>query len=112
LTEPLPWPNSTLLSGDAVEAVASLKQEPGGDLNIMGSGALIRSLMPHGLIDEFMLNIAPVVLGAGHRLFEEGTPLTRLQLVDTEATTTGVVIATYRPVDAADQRAVFSRRNV
>jgi dihydrofolate reductase len=100
LTEPLPWPNSTLLSGDVIEAVASLKQEPGGDLNIMGSGALIRSLMPHGLIDEIMLTIAPIVLGTGRRLFDEGTPLTRLQLVDSETTTTGAVIATYRPVDA------------
>jgi dihydrofolate reductase len=98
LTEPLPWPNSTLLSGDVIEAVASLKQEPGGDLNIMGSGALIRSLMPHDLIDEFMLTITPVVLGEGHRLFGEGTPLTRLQLMDAETTTTGAVIATYRRV--------------
>ncbi len=103
LTEPLPWPNSTLLSGDAVEAVASVKQEQGGDLNIMGSGPLIRSLMPHGLIDEFVLTIAPLVLGAGHRLFEEGTPLTRFQLVGTETTTTGAVIATYRPVDGGDR---------
>jgi dihydrofolate reductase len=98
LTEPLPWPNSTLLSGDVIEAVASLKQEPGGDLSTMGSGSLIRSLLPHGLIDEFMLTIAPVVLGAGRRLFDEGTPLTRLQLADIEMTTTGAVIATYRPV--------------
>jgi dihydrofolate reductase len=98
LTEPLRWPNSTLLSGDPVEAVTALKREEGGDLNIMGSGVLIRSLLPHDLIDEFMLSIAPVVLGQGHRLFDQGTPMTRFQLVGTETTTTGVAILTYRRI--------------
>ena len=71
LTEPLPWPNSALLDGDVAEAVAKLKIEKGGDLQIMGSGDLIRSLMPHGLIDEFLLMIHPFVLGSGQRLFDE-----------------------------------------
>jgi dihydrofolate reductase len=99
LAEPLPWINSTLLKGDAEEAVARLKGEPGPDLLILGSGELIRSLMPRDLIDEFMLLIHPLVLGSGRRLFDEGGALARLRLVDTKTTTTGVVIATYRPTE-------------
>jgi dihydrofolate reductase len=99
-TEPLRWPNSTRLTGDVPKAVAELKKEPGGDLNIMGSGVLIRSLLPHGLIDEFMLMINPVVLGTGRRLFEDAPP-TPLRLVDSRITTTGVVIATYQPTASA-----------
>jgi len=99
-TEPLRWPNSTRLTGDVPIAVAELKREPGGDLNIMGSGVLIRSLLPHGLIDEFMLMITPIVLGTGRRLFEDA-PRTALRLVDSQVTTTGVVIATYQPTESA-----------
>jgi dihydrofolate reductase len=97
-TESLRWPNSTRLTGDVPNAVAKLKKEPGGDLNIMGSGVLIRSLLPHGLIDELMLMISPVVLGSGRRLFEDA-PRTPLRLVDNRITTTGVVIATYQPCE-------------
>jgi dihydrofolate reductase len=99
-TEPLRWPNSTQITGDVPNAVAELKQEPGGDLNIMGSGVLIRSLLPHGLIDEFMLMISPIVLGSGRRLFEDA-PRSPLRLVDSRITTTGVVIATYQPSGSA-----------
>jgi dihydrofolate reductase len=94
--EPLRWPNSMQLSGDVPEAVGALKRESGGDLNIMGSGVLIGSLMEHGLIDEFMLMIVPLVLGTGHRLFD-GAPRAALRLVDSQITSTGVVVATYRP---------------
>ncbi|HWH96227.1 MAG TPA: dihydrofolate reductase family protein [Baekduia sp.] len=66
----LRWPNSTLLHGNVPAAVAALKEKPGGDLVIMGSGELIRSLLPDGLIDEFLLIVHPLVLGSGHRLFE------------------------------------------
>ena len=97
LTELLPWPNSTLLSGDIPTAVAKLKQTAGDDLHIMGSGALIRSLSPLGLIDEYMLSIHPLVLGTGHRLFADGFAPTRFDLVEATPTTTGVIIATYRP---------------
>jgi dihydrofolate reductase len=97
LREPLAWPNSTLLEGDAADAVADLKKEPGKDLQIMGSGELIRSLMPRDLIDEYMLMIHPLVLGEGRRLFRDGGPSAPLRLVDTVTTTTGVVIATYQP---------------
>ena len=95
LSEPLPWQNSTLLKGDASEAVGRLKKIDGKDLVILGSGELIQSLMRHRLIDRFVLMIHPVVLGAGRRLFGDGGPVSTLQLVDTKPTTTGVVIATY-----------------
>ena len=95
LTEPLPWANSTLLAGDAMEAVAKLKELPGKDLVILGSGALIGSLVRHNLIDEFVLLIHPLVLGSGHRLFPDGVSLA-LRLTVSVTTTTGVVIATYQ----------------
>jgi dihydrofolate reductase len=97
LREPLPWPNSTLLSGDVAEAVAQLRRQPGKDLNVMGSGELIQTLMRHGLIDEYLLLIHPLVLGEGRRLFADGGPPASLRLVDSTVSTTGVLIATYQP---------------
>ena len=96
LAEPLPWSNSTLLTGDAAPAVAALKEQTGQDLLVLGSGELVRSLMRRNLIDEYVLSIHPLVLGSGRRLFPEGSPYTALRLVDTKTTTTGVLIATYR----------------
>lgn len=96
LDAPLPWPNSTLLEGDAADGVVELKKQPGKDLHILGSGALIHSLMPRELIDEYMLTIHPLVLGAGHRLFADGGALASLRLIEATTTTTGVVIATYQ----------------
>jgi dihydrofolate reductase len=95
LREPLPWPNTTLLSGDVAEEVAELKRQPGKDLTVMGSGELIQTLMRHGLIDEYLLLIHPLVLGAGRRLFPDGGVPASLRLVDSTVSTTGVVIATY-----------------
>jgi dihydrofolate reductase len=95
LKEPLPWQNSTLLAGDAVEAVAALKEQQETDATILGSGVLIQSLMRRDLIDEFLLMIHPVVLGSGRRLFTDGGAFAALRLVDTTTTTTGVVIARY-----------------
>jgi dihydrofolate reductase len=97
LREPLPWPNSMLLSGDVAEAVTQLRQQPGNDLNVMGSGELIQTLMRHGLIDEYLLLIHALVLGAGRRLFADGGPPASLRLVDSTVSTTGVLIATYQP---------------
>jgi dihydrofolate reductase len=94
-TTELRWANSTLLHGDVLGAVAALKEKPGGDLVIMGSGELIRSLLPHRLIDEFLLIIHPLVLGSGRRLFEHDVHEMRLQLVDSTAIET-VILATYR----------------
>ena len=93
----LPWPNSRLLSGDVPAAVADLRGQPGGNLVIMGSGQLIRSLLPHGLIDELFLMIHPLVLGSGQRLFGPADDRLSLRLVDSAATSTGVIMATYRP---------------
>jgi dihydrofolate reductase len=101
LAEPLPWRNSTLLKGDAAEAVAKLKRELDKNLLIMGSGELIRSLMRRSLVDEYALLIHPLVLGAGRRLFADGGPTAEFQLVDAKTTGTGVVIAHYRPAESA-----------
>jgi dihydrofolate reductase len=99
LREPLPWPNSTLLEGDAPDAVAELKQGSGGDLHVMGSGELVQSLVAPNLIDEYMLLIYPLVLGSGRRLFRDGSAVGSLRLVDGVSTTsTGVVIGTYQPM--------------
>jgi dihydrofolate reductase len=102
LSEPLPWPNSTLLRGDVGDAVAALKQEPGDELQVMGSGELIQTLMHHNLIDEYMLLIHPLVLGSGRRLFAETGALASLRLLNAEASPSGVVIATYE--SGADDR--------
>src|SRR6266699_4203271 len=99
LSEPLPWRNSTLLKGDAAEAVARLKQELDKDLLVLGSGELIQSLMQHNLVDEYVLLIHPLVLGSGRRLFTDGGTFAALQLVDTRTTSTGVVIATYQQTE-------------
>ena len=96
LKEPLPWRNSTLLHGDAADAVAKLKEEPGEHLGVLGSGQLVRSLMERGLVDEFILMIHPLVLGTGRRLFTDGGAFAELRLTDTTTTTTGVVIAKYQ----------------
>jgi len=101
LKEPLPWKNSTLLKGDVPAAVARLKEDLDEDLLILGSGELVRLLMRHNLIDEYALSIHPLVLGSGSRLFPEGSPYAVLQLIDSKITTTGVVIATYRPAATA-----------
>ena len=93
LKEPLPWSNSTLLRGDAVDAIRQL--EP--DLVVLGSGELVRALMARHLVNQYVLLIHPLVLGTGRRLFGEGTALSSFRLVDTKTSTTGVVIATYRP---------------
>jgi dihydrofolate reductase len=78
--------------------VAALREQPGGNLVIMGSAQLIRSLLPHGLIDELFLMIHPLVLGSGRRLFGPGEEPHRLRLVDSAPTGTGVLMATYQPV--------------
>ncbi len=95
LTDPLPWPNSTLLSGNVVDAVAELRSRPGRELHVMGSGQLTEELVAHQLVDEFLLMIFPVVLGHGRHLFSGDTYM-ELTLVDAKATSSGVVIATFR----------------
>jgi dihydrofolate reductase len=92
----LDWPNSTLLHRDIPAAVAELKRGSTGDLVIMGSGHLIRSLLPYGLIDEYLLMLHPLVLGSGQRLFEHDGHLSKLRLLESIPTTTGVILATYQ----------------
>ena len=99
LEEPLSWRNSTLLQGDAMEAVAKLREQPGKDIVVLGSGELVQSLMQHHLVDQYVLFIHPLVLGSGRRLFRDGSPYAILRLVDTKTTTTGVIIATYQPTE-------------
>ena len=97
LEEPLPWSNSTLLKGDVAEAVATLKAQAAKDLVVLGSGALLQTLMRCNLVDEYVLLIHPLVLGSGRRLFTDAGSFAALRLVGIKTTTTGVVIATYEP---------------
>jgi dihydrofolate reductase len=99
LTEPLEWQNSRVLQGDVAEAVATLKQEDGEDLHVIGSSELVQTLFERDLVDEFRVMIDPVVVGGGKRLFRDDAGLRPLRLVDSQVTTTGVIIATYAPAD-------------
>jgi dihydrofolate reductase len=96
LDEPLEWQNSSLIKGDVAQEVRKLKEQPGQDLLMYASAGLMRSLMPHGLIDEFRIWVHPVVLGNGAPLFPEGIDKTELELADTTTLGTGVVILAYR----------------
>ena len=97
LEEPLEWNNSALIKANVAEAVVKLKRQPGKDITILGSGALVRSLLRDGLLDELRLMVHPVVLGAGKRLFEDGGDQKALKLVDSKTFSTGVVYLTYQP---------------
>jgi dihydrofolate reductase len=94
LNEPLEW-NGTLLQEDVAEAVAKLKELPGQDLLIYGSGELVNVLHAHGLIDEYRLMVFPVTLGIGKRLFRERSGKRDLTLRDAKTTSTGVALLTY-----------------
>ena len=91
----LPWENSTLLKGDAADAVAELKVNYDKTLIIFGSGVLVRSLMERGLVDEMVLMIHPVVLGEGRHFFDDA-PFTQFTLMDEATTETGVMVSTYK----------------
>jgi dihydrofolate reductase len=99
MEEPLEW-NSTLLEGDVAEAVADLKEQPGEDILIYGSGALVDTLLPHNLIDEFRLMIYPLVLGSGKRFFRDGNDKTTLALKRAETTSTGITMLVCEPAAA------------
>ncbi len=99
LEEPLEWNNSMLIDGDAAEEITELKRQPGKDITILGSGALVGSLLREGLLDELRLMVHPVILGGGKRLFEDGYDRRPLELVDSRTFGTGVVYLTYRPTD-------------
>jgi dihydrofolate reductase len=93
----LEWSNSHLLTGDVAEAVSGLKQQPGQDILLAGSGQLLRTLMQHDLVDEYRLMLHPIVLGGGKRLFPDEGARTTLRLIDAKTTGTGIVILTYHP---------------
>jgi dihydrofolate reductase len=96
LSEP-EWENTTVLSGDLVAAIRELKARPGGELQVHGSGTLIRSLLEYGLVDELTLLVIPVVLGQGKRLFPEVGPDLALELVESRVDSKGVTTQVYRP---------------
>lgn len=95
LSEPLVWRNSHLIRGDVESRITDLKKQDGKDVQVIGSGELVQTLLRQGLADEYRLMIHPVVLGSGKRLFRDGTPVTRFRLVDSTASTTGVLMLTY-----------------
>ena len=95
------WSNSTVLKEDAVKEVTKLKQEIDGDILVYASYQLVRTLIEHGLVDEFRLVIFPVVLGVGERLFGETTDKTPLRLVRTQTIGEGLPLLTYEVVRAA-----------
>ena len=97
LEGPLEWNNTTLIGENVAEELSEIKRQPGKDIVISGSGALVRSLLDDGLIDELKLMVHPVVVGRGKRLFEDGGKQTALELVDSRTFATGVVYLTYRP---------------
>lgn len=96
LQEPLAWNNSRLITGDVAEEVAKLKQQPGQDILIYGSGELVRRLGQHDLIDEYRLLVYPVALGSGKQLFRDGSKIS-LRPVETRALGSGVVLLSYQP---------------
>jgi dihydrofolate reductase len=100
LSEPLEWQNSTVLDGDVAEAVPALKQEDGGDLHVIGSSELVRTLMANDLVDELRVMIDPLVVGGGKRVFNDDGALRPWRLVDSQVTTTGAILATYAPAES------------
>ncbi|WP_261984470.1 dihydrofolate reductase family protein [Rhodococcus sp. WS3] len=96
LTEP-GWANTTVLSGNLATAIRELKAKPGGELQVHGSGNLVRWLFDNRLVDEITLLIYPLIIGQGTRLFPESGPDIALDLVDSRVTSKGVTIQVYRP---------------
>jgi dihydrofolate reductase len=102
LEEPLEWNNSHLMKGDVADEVKKLKQESGKDIQVIGSGDLVQTLMQHGLVDEFRLLIHPLVLGTGKRLFNDQTSATPMRLLFSSTTPKGVLILRYEPTGATE----------
>ena len=97
-TDEAGWNNSTVIKGDVAKEVVRLKQEPGGNILVYGSGELVKTLMEHDLVDELVLMVFPVVLGSGKRLFQDGVDRTALKLVATKPAGS-VVILTFQPAE-------------
>jgi dihydrofolate reductase len=101
LEEPLEWKNSALIKGDLTEEAARLKDRPGKDILVFGSGDLVNSLMQHDLVDEYRMMVFPVVVGSGKRLFGEGDTKT-LKLVGSQTFDSGAVVLTYEPAGGGE----------
>lgn len=95
--EKVEWNNSTLIKGSIAEEVSKLKQQPGQDILVFGSGQLVHTLMQHNLIDEYRLMVHPIVLGSGRRLFGDGTDKKVLKLIETKTFSSGIVVLSYQP---------------
>jgi len=100
--EKVEWNNSTLITGEVAEYVATLKSQDGPEIQVHGSPGLIQTLLDHDLIDEFRVWIFPVVLGTGKRLFGDGTIPAAVKLVDSKVSKTGVTINTYQRAGGID----------
>ena len=96
LTDP-EWADTTVLSGDVAAAIGELKAKPGGELQVHGSGALVRWLLDNDLVDEITLLVCPVIVGEGTRLFPESGPDTALELVESRTYPKGITTQVYRP---------------
>lgn len=94
------WRPSVFISGDIAEKVAQIKQQPGPDLNVWGSGNLIQTLIKHDLVDTFWLMIYPVTLGVGKRLFADGTIPAAFKVTESNVTPNGVIVVNYERAGA------------
>ena len=94
------WQPSVFLNGDIAEKVANLKQQPGPDLNVWGSGTLLQTLMKHDLVDTFWLMIYPITLGVGKRLFADGTIPAAFKVTESTVTSNGVIVVNYERAGA------------
>jgi dihydrofolate reductase len=101
LAEPLEWQNARLLDGDVADAVRRLKKEGDGELHVIGSTELVRTLLADDLVDELRLMIDPLVVGGGKRIFRDDGALRKFRLVRHAATTTGALLAAYGRGDAS-----------
>ena len=90
------WRNASVIKGDVADEVGRLKAQPGKNIAVLGSGNLVQTLIEHDLVDEYFLGVFPLVLGSGKRLFRDYDQARRLMLIDSQPTTTGGVLLTYR----------------
>ena len=96
----LDWNNSRLIRANVAEEVRKLKQQPGGDILVYGSGSLVNTLLQHDLVDELRLMVHPVVLGSGRRLFDDNAETLKvLKLAESRTFPSGIVLLTYHPTN-------------
>lgn len=105
LSDPLEWEHATVLQGNVPDAVRALKEEDGGDLHLVGSSQLARTLVEHGLVDVFRLMVDPLVLGGGKGFLPDDGAMRPLRLVDNEVTPTGALLLTYEVASPEASRA-------